>query len=152
MASKNTVTLTGGGGLDTRDFSRFAKALRRQAPDMAVTLRKELRAAGEIVAADARARASFSSKIPASIKTRVSGATISIVAGSKKAADAAPYENEGKQGDFRHPLFGNRAVWISQKAHPFLHPALEAGRPAVMDAALQALDRAVDQVTRDTDA
>jgi hypothetical protein len=146
----NTLTFSGMGGVDTTAFKNFARALRRKAPELAVELRTNLRAAGNIIAEDARSRASFSTKIPGSIKVRVSAATVSIVAGGPKAPDAAPYENEGNEGDFRHPLFGDREHWYSQKARPFLHPAVEHGRAAAQAAAIDALDKAVKEVVLET--
>jgi hypothetical protein len=146
-----SVNISGGGGLDTRDFARFAKALRRNAPLIATDLRRDLRGAGEIVAAKARQNAEWSTRIPGTIKVRTSRATVSVIAGGAKAPDAAPYEHKGRGGNFSHPVFGNQQVWVSEPARPFLKPALEAGRPAAEKAAVDALDRAVARVIAETE-
>ena len=36
----------------------------------------------------------------------------------KKAPEAAPINNKGQAGTFRHPVFGHD-VWVDQAAHPF---------------------------------
>lgn len=145
MASKSTVTLTGG-GVDTRDFAKFAKALRKAAPAMAVALRTNLRAAGEIVAVEARKNANEISpdgRIAKTVKVRVSGATVSVVMGGPGAPHAAPIEHKGTAGKFRHPVYGNKNVWVDQDAHPMLHPALAKAKPAAEAAAVDALDTAI---------
>lgn len=149
MASNSTITLTGIGGVDTRDFAKFAKALRSAAPEIAVDLRTELRAAGDIVAQEAKKNAdevSPDGRISKTIKTRVSGATVSVVMGGPGAPHAAPIEHGGQSGSFRHPVFGNKQVWVEQAAHPMLHPALTAAKPAAEEAAIHALDKAVTSV------
>jgi hypothetical protein len=91
-----------------------------------------LREAGEIVAADARNRASYSDKIPASIKVRTARGNVKVVAGGDAAPDAAPIENKGR-GFVRHPIFGSRENWTSKNSHPaFLSPAFDAHREEVL--------------------
>ena len=147
-----TQTVKGLGGVDTRDFAKFAKALRKAAPELNVRLRTKLKGAAEFVAEDARKRAApNSTKIPPSVKTRVTGVTTTVVAGGKKAPNAVPFEHYGKQGRFRHPVFGNRDVWVTQQAHPFFRDAVRAGLPAAKVAAVEALDEAITQIVVETD-
>jgi hypothetical protein len=75
---------------------------------------------------------------------RSSGIRVSVVAGGAKAPDAAPYENKGVDGFFRHPVFGNREVWVDQKARPFLRPAAEATAPRVTEKVLENVGKVLD--------
>ena len=81
-----------------------------------------------------------------SIHVEGNGFRTSIVAGGAAAPEAALLENGGRQGYFKHPVFerasqtrfttkSNRnaitsgassgTVWVSQKAHPFMRPAVD---------------------------
>jgi hypothetical protein len=52
---------------------------------------------------------------------------------------------------FRHPVFGNKAVWVEQPMHPALGPAVEANADRIELLTLKALDRALEVVaTADT--
>lgn len=116
--------------------------------DLRKRLRPKVRAAGNIVARDARLRASWSTRIPAAIRVRTAFAKspgVRVSVDLRKAPHAKPYENEGRPGKFRHPVFGNRSNWVTQKARPFLGPALQAKS----DAAAHDIADAVDRATRD---
>lgn len=158
-----TVTLnTGGIGLDTTDFAKFAKALRKNAPALSKGLVVKLRAAGMIVANEAKVlSADASVTIPPSIRVRVSGATVSVVAGGNGVplAGLMEYGNKGRssstatgQGRFRHPVFGNMDVWVNQPMHPYLRPALVSGAPAAQSAIVDALDEVVALIKAETEA
>ena len=132
--------------VDTRGLQQLARDLRRSAPDSYKALRGSLRVAVQPVVDDAKARAGFSKRIPATIRARIgSGASIKIVAGGPNAPDAAPLENKGQAGTFRHPVFGNREKWVNQPARPFLAPALDAHR----DEIAAAIELAVYEAVRD---
>jgi hypothetical protein len=144
-------SLHAGIGVDVRDFKVFAKALGIAAPLIKKQLTLNLRAVGEIVAAEARQRASqYSTAIPPSILVRVSGATVSVQAGGIGVPTAALFElgNKGSRdmAMFKHPVFGNRATWVSQPMHPYLTPALKSKANAVELAAVEALDAAIAEV------
>ena len=136
--------MSDGVSIDTSSFAKFARALKVIDPDLKKELRAGLKAAGEVVAEDARARSSWSTRIPGSIKVSVVGNTIKVVANAKKAPDAKPLEHGGQGGTFRHPVFGNRDAWVNQDARPFLRPALLANK----EAAVAAAKRAVEKVLR----
>jgi len=123
--------------LDLSGLRDFATAVRKASPELRKALRAGLKEGGDIVADEARARSSWSSRIPGSIRVRTAGIRVSVVAGGAKAPDGAPYENKGLPGQFRHPVFaqGDRAswTWVNQKARPFLRPAAEATAPEVAD-------------------
>lgn len=154
MAKQASTISTGGIGLDLRDFARFAKALRKAAPELAAQLKIRLRAAGEVVAETARSNAEAASRtIPSSIKVRVSGATISVVAGGAGIPLAGLMEMGNAGGSdgaalFRHPLWGH---WVSgkgiQATHPYLLPAIQSDADAAEIAAVEALDWAIGIAT-----
>lgn len=154
MATKTVTVLTGGSGIDTTEFKDAVKALRKAEPILQRELRRELRAAGMIVAVEARAIASKSSKtIPPTIKVRTAGATVAIIAGGADAPVAALFElgNTGDRrsseaagsGTFRHPVFG-RDAWVEQDMHRFLAPAALANLKRVDARIFAALDAVTD--------
>lgn len=143
-----TVKLTGHGGLDTTDFKSFSRALRRAQPVLAKGLRVQLRAAGELVAEEARGQVSGASKsIPPTIKVRTSGVTVSVIAGGNGKPLAGLFElgnaSGGGGGTFRHPVYGNQDVWVNQPMHPFLGKALDAKKDEAMVLVVNALDDAI---------
>lgn len=111
-----------------RDWGRVPIELRRE-------LRPRLRQAGEHVRNAVRQNAGFSSRIPGAVGLTVSFASrtggVRVRVNSKRAPHARPLENLGKAGSFRHPVYGNRDVWVSQAAHPFFFPAVQANRDKV---------------------
>jgi hypothetical protein len=154
-----TVTVrTGGAGIDTRDFKDVVKVLRKAQPEAHKQLRRRLRKAGEIVAVAARELASeHSEKIPPTVKVRTAGATVAVIAGGKDAAIAPLFElgNTGgsksaaaaRRDKFRHPVYGNRQVWVDQDMHPFIAPAAAAHMLAVERDVVGALDDAARLIT-----
>lgn len=133
--------------LDTRDLPAFAKRLREADRQMEKDFLAAEKAAGEIVASAAKAKASSfpgkrrTTRIADSIQVRRRGTKVSVVAG-KGAPEAAPLEfgSDGNGGTLRHPVFGNYDVWASQPSHPFLLPAAEENFDAFQAAVGAAVD------------
>lgn len=127
--------------IDTAGFKKFANALRKVDAQAATDMRKGLKLAAEsIVVPEAKKlAAAFSKSIPPTIKANTSGVTVSITAGGKSPL-AMLEENQGNQGSWRHPVFGNTNAWVSQKAHPFLHPAINAKSQEIGQAVIGVLD------------
>lgn len=133
--------------LDIGSVSKLASAFKVASPAVAKSFRANMRTAADATVKDAQDRISpHSNKIPASIRRGGSVGTLTVSAGGPKAPNAAPLENGGQDGEFRHPLFGDRNDWVNQQAHPFLHPAAEAQADvlgvkidAVIDEAIKAL-------------
>jgi hypothetical protein len=155
MPNRTVTARRTGVGVDTTDFRLVAKALRRAAPDLAKGLRADLRVAGLEVAAKAKAIAEENSeKIAGTIKVRVASTTVAVVAGGEGVPEAALFElgNTGGRrsaaasgrGTFRHPVFGNRDVWVNQDMHPFLAPAAASEMPRFE----ANVSRTLDRVTR----
>lgn len=137
------VISTGSISVDTSDFKNFARDLRAADPALAASLRKKLKEAGDIVAVDARARASFSKQIAPTIRTSVRVTSVSVSARGV-LADLMELGNKGGSvGAFRHPVFGNKNVWVSQSMHPYLQPAVDAKGDEACERIFDALDDAV---------
>jgi len=112
-----------------RQFGKVPVDLRRE-------LRPKLRQAGEHVRSGIREEAArFSDTIPRAVRMSVSFASktggIRIYVDQKAAPGARALENLGREGTFRHPVFGNRDVWVAQPAHPFFFRVVQRERPRV---------------------
>jgi len=147
----STVTLrTGGLSIDTRDFHAFAVALSHGERELNLAMRRRFRAAGNMVADAARAKASYSEKIDPTIRVRTSRASVSVIAGPVAIAGLEELGNRAGRGSrggfFRHPVFGNRNVWVSQRMRPYLRPALEARGAEAAEEIFKALDDAIAAV------
>lgn len=124
----------------------------RQLPDETrKAVRPKLRAGGEIVAVDARGRADWSSRIPGTVRVRTSfrddRENVKVLAGGASAPHARPYEGIGTSGDtFRHPVYGDREVWVAQEKRPFIFPAAEAKGEEVTGLVRAALDEAAASI------
>ena len=131
------------------EIERLIKDMGRVPDDLRKRLRPKLRTAGRVVADDAKLRASWSTRIPRAVSVRTSFTKtrpgVSVVVNKNKAPHARPFEHVGRPGTFRHPVFGNREVWVPQRARPFLAPALAAKG----DTAGRLITEAVDETTRD---
>lgn len=138
-------------GIDMTAFAKFAKGLKKAAPQINKHLHTRLRSLGGIVADEARSNvAPYSTTVPDSIKVRVSGATVSVLAGGAGIPMAGLLElgNLKARSDqtFRHPVFGNMDSWVDQPMHPFLGPAVRSKIGAVEQAAGDAIDAAFTEL------
>ena len=109
-------------------------------------MRGPLTAAGRVVRDAAARNAAWSSRIPAALRVRVSlggrnGIGVTVSASHTAAPPARPYEGM-VSNPFRHPVFGNREVWVPQTTRPFLRPAADASRAGIERAAEQAVSEA----------
>lgn len=111
--------------IDVSQLKKLSADLRRVSPALQKDFLKGLGLAGDVVASAAKSKASFSTRIPGTIKVRRRGVRVSVVAGGANAPHAGPLDNRGNAGSFRHPVFGNYDVWVSQPAHPFLENSAE---------------------------
>ena len=135
--------------VDTQELAMIGKLLRSSGKAGTLAFRGAMKAGGELVANDARQRASYSKRIPGSIVVRSTGSNFKVRAGGEAAPDAAPIENRGK-GFVRHPTFsprfgGERIGWTEKNSHPaFLSPALEAQADNVVAVVTNRLEAAID--------
>ena len=98
-------------------------------PNVRRAMRPSLRKVGERVQRTAEANASWSSRIPAAHFLRVSFSAnrpgVFIKVDHNKAPHARPFEGI-LLWTFRHPVYGDRETWVSQRSRPYLVPALES--------------------------
>jgi hypothetical protein len=133
--------------VDTSQLSRLAKDLRLAAPEVWKAYRVTVRKLAQPLLAGMQRRASYSTRIPASGKIRVtSGGNVKIVFGGDAAPNAAAIENRGR-GFVRHPI-PNTDAWTEKNSHPaFMSPELDAHveevAKGVGDAVVVAVERAL---------
>lgn len=140
MATKNTSEKPAV-QLQADGLAQLQRDLKNASKDALRLFRAAMRKGGDIVAAEARNRISgTSSRIADSIKVSATNKGVAVRAGGGDAPHAAALENLGKTGTFRHPVFGNREVWVEQQAHPYLGPAAEGKMDDVADAFLDAVN------------
>jgi hypothetical protein len=130
-------------GVSVTSLTQLTKDMRGVSKTLASGFTKAIKAAVQPVVTQARANASFSDRIPGSIRaTSTSGkanVSVKVVAGGAKAPEAAAFEHQGTPGTFRHPVFGTN-TWVSQAAHPFLFPALTSQAEDIASAVEEAID------------
>ncbi|WP_433520143.1 HK97 gp10 family phage protein (plasmid) [Nonomuraea sp. CA-143628] len=133
----------------SQEIRKLAKELDGIPKELRKRLRPALKVAAEPIVADAKGRASWSTRIPRAISLSVRFSQrdpgVSIRVRSKVAPHGRPYEGITGNAAFRHPVFGHRDRWVSQETRSYLVPAAEAG----MDGALAATVEVVDQVARE---
>lgn len=124
-------------GSPSYELRKLIKDLGKIPADYRKEVRPELRKAAQPLVAKVKANASWSSRIPKATKLSISLAGrhpgVRVVVNETKAPHAYYYENDGKQGTFRHPLFGNRSHWYPQRARPFFFSPFERGAAEVAD-------------------
>lgn len=112
-----------------RDFGSVPAELRAE-------LRPRMRMAGEHLKTAIQSAASWSTRIPGAVRmstafgSKTGGVRISVSAA--RAPHARILEHQGVEGFFRHPVFGDRDIWVSQAAHPFFFRTVKAGREQVV--------------------
>lgn len=133
----------------SKELRKLAKELDGIPKELRKRLRPALKAAAEPIVADARGRASWSTRIPRAITLSVRFGQrdpgVSIRVRGKAAPHGRPLEGITGNASFRHPVFGHRDRWVAQQTRPYLVPAAEAG----MEDALAAVAQTVDQVARE---
>jgi hypothetical protein len=134
------------------DLSGEIKRLREELDGIPKGLRQKLRpalkAATEPIAADARRRASWSTRIPRAISVgarfgRDPGVLIRVR--RKVAPHGRAYEGITGASHFVHPVFGHRDREVAEETRPYLEPAVRAASDDVLDR----LAGTVDEVARD---
>ena len=115
---------------DASSLRKLGKQLRQSKPEVYRQVRRAVLASAKVIADDARQRASWSTRIPGTVRASTSGPFTAVVrAGGASVPHAGPIEHAGKQGTFRHPVFADQSKtrgeweWANQQARPFLHPA-----------------------------
>ncbi|MFD0885757.1 HK97 gp10 family phage protein [Streptosporangium algeriense] len=113
----------------TDDLRRLVRDLGKLPAEVRKELRPTLRKAGVRARTRAKGNASWSRRIPGAIRLQVSFAKrrpgVALRVDQQRAPHARALENLGKPGFFRHPFFGDREQWVSQRARPFLFSAAQ---------------------------
>jgi hypothetical protein len=132
-----------------RDLKEFRAQFGKFPADIRKQIRPELVKGGRPALSEAKRNASWSSRIPGATRLsvgfskRTPGAA--LVVSHTRAPHAHAYENQGKPGTFRSPIFGNRENWATHTARPFLHKAAATW----MDEFDADVGKVVDRVSRD---
>lgn len=115
--------------LDPADLSALMRAAKEAEGTVQIELRRGIKAAAKPVVDRTKERASFSTRIPGAVKVQTrfpaKGASVTVTVDSKRAPHAAPINNQGREGTFRHPVYPDPTKersewnWAPQQAHPF---------------------------------
>jgi len=99
-------------------------------------------------------RAALANATKADLKGTGRGAAVHIRVSTTKFMSASgrprtiPYYMEGRRKrPWRHPVFGNREVWVAQKPHPFLAPTVSKHREDFQKQVTSAVLDALSEVT-----
>lgn len=124
--------------MDTSNYKEVQRKLASVDPELKKQLKKDMKVLAGTVVTEARALASWSATIPAAIRP-----TSTALGAGVRVSGSVPIAvlNERRAGAWRHPVFGNREVWVSQKARPSVRPVVEAKR-AVLAATAEEIARA----------
>jgi len=118
------------GGIDPVSFRRLQKDLKRLEPEVRKAFNREMKTLAGGIATDAKRNASWSTRIPSSIRVSATSTRVGVRAKRTLAPHARPYEGFGRgdsrRSSFRHKVFGNPGVWVSEPTRPFMAPAARA--------------------------
>lgn len=136
-------SLGAGLSIDASELAYLADRLAMVPVEQRKAVRPVLQGAGYEVRDLAARNASWSSRIPGSLRVRVTFTGprpgVYVYADGKRAEHARPFEGMTGRNPFRHPVFGDRERWVAQAARPFLVPALRAKQGDVQRAIQQAV-------------
>lgn len=138
---------------NTSQLRRLGAELRAVDPEVYKRSRSAIREVARDVAADAKNKASWSTRIPETVRVSSQSLNTAVVrAGGPKAPHARPYEHAGRHGNFRHPVHGSPMktrsewAWVTESARPFLHPAALEKLPELVARLGAAVVSAVDEI------
>lgn len=125
-----------------RDFEKFPAELRKE-------MRPMLKATGDRALARARANASWSTRIPGSLRVSVSftkrSAGVTLTSNRNRAPHGRPYANLGKPGFFRVPTGTPSEPWVRVQARPWFFSAADVAMTKDID---RKIGEVVDSVAR----
>jgi len=140
-----------GQSMGSDQMAQLARDLHRMGPKGRRALRRRMKPLGAPLLADARSRASWSTRIPDAISVQPIADEnrvrlgVQLRVSVQKAPHARAYEglsNQGNVGYWRHPLFGDTDRWYRQKTRPFAVTAVLAKAAATREALLGAYEDA----------
>lgn len=109
--------------LNANGLRRFGKSLRNAGPETVGVMNAGLLRVAEEGATAARAEASWSTRIPGSIRAGGTRGRVWVRAGGARAPHAPAYEHHGQPGKVRHPVFGQ---WLPNVPYADARPFLTA--------------------------
>lgn len=138
-----------GNSLDdlAHDLRRAASAFRRETDEALLRIGAELMESAKQIAEQ------HSKRVAETIRMRAIPGMVIVTVGEEDMPIAALWElgNVGQhdtakvQGvTFRHPVFGNRDVWVTQRRFPMLRPAQQALRKEITRQMNEAYDRVLE--------
>lgn len=124
------------------DWPDIQRALRRYGPEAKKEMNRTIRRSANTIKAEAaRGFRTYSSRVHKALGVQVTAKHVAVVLSSRKVAHAVISEKGG-----RHPVYGNRRVWVQHPARPELEPAVERNRKKVRDDIEDAVIRAARDV------
>lgn len=150
-------------GIRDSDFRRVAESLRRAGGELPGELRKAMKKAVRPVVARVRANAralavhgekhtGLRGRLAAAVRAQSSTRTrpgVRIVASLRDRDERSlpRYTDNGSEG-WRHPVFGNRHVWVKQYGGSWFKEEIADSRAEISRALQQVLKEAADKVGR----
>lgn len=131
--------------INDAEFRAFADQLRGFPKELRRGLRKNIKAASQDLVRDIQSNASWSTRIPSAVKTRVGfgqrSAGVRVFVDSRIAPHARPLEfgSQGRSNVNRHPVFGTD-VWVDQPTRPFFMKAVRSNQRQVVSKVQDAID------------
>lgn len=134
---------------DKQVLKRFRKELRTASRPLVPAVRASIRQipSKRPYRADGL-RGQMSRATGVQVKTTGKQASVIIrVDGRKMPPKAKAIQSymEGLKKPWRHPVYGNREVWVQQEPHPYFYKVMRAAGPR----ARLAVNRVMDQTSRD---
>ena len=122
--------------IDSVEVRTFADRLRATPPHMQREMRKRVTAAASTFVRSLQSAYSWSSRIPGAVRTRVGfgprSSGVLVFVDSGQAPHARPLEFPNRGIFNRHPVMGNREVWVNQPARPTFMRTIDANEPQVV--------------------
>lgn len=136
------------GGLEVTvtnaDLRQMYLDLKAVEGNLQVDLRRAINACTAPIVQGIQQEAGWSTRIPGAVHGKVSfgakSAGVAVTVNARIAPEAAPLENKGKPGLFRHPVFGNRDTWVNQSARPFFYAGAARAQKTIDAQMRQILD------------
>jgi hypothetical protein len=119
------------------NYRDVAKRLRTVDKVAQKEMRAQLRTDLGPIIGQAKANASWSTRIPGAIGPQVTVKTVGVRVNRKKAPHGRVYEYGG-----RHPVFGNRDVWVPVPKRSYVRPAVQDNKLKVRRDLGQSIGRA----------
>ena len=128
------------GSFDPVSWRKLQRDLKDLGPAIRKDFNNEIKVHAQNIMSDAKANASWSSRIPGSLSISVTASRVGVKANRRKAPHARAMEGVRRAGfgtvrEFRHPVYGNQNIWVSQPTKPFLAPAIRANQAAFFESA-----------------